>query len=262
MVLERDIDELIRKEVKGFPKCRKLWDMMSGDEEIASILEQANKVSVVRMGYNDHGRVHAKIVLLSALKIYKILEAKKLKGNIIKDDIGDDEDVRIAIMLGAYLHDTGMSISRKFHDVLSVILSKEIITRLLKDIYPKDFGKVVRMRSVAMECMLCHLGMYNSTSLESKIIATADGTDITKGRARIPSMLAKLNIHKFSALAIENVEIAEGSKKPVRVVVDMNDTTGIFQIEEQLMQKIRDVGFSEYIEIVARIKDGREFSYL
>jgi metal-dependent HD superfamily phosphatase/phosphodiesterase len=260
MVLESEVDEKIKEEIKDFAKCSKLWDIISKDEEIFNILEQANKVSIVRMGFNDHGRVHAKIVLLNALKIYKILESKGINGNIITDGIGDSEDVRVALMLAAYLHDIGMSVSRKSHDIIGAILAKDIVTRVLNNIY-NDIGKIARIRSLIFECILCHLGEYTSTSLESKIIATADGTDMTKGRARIPYKISKPDIHKFSALSIENVEIKEGVKKPIRIIAEMNDTTGIFQIEAQLMQKIRDVGFSDYVEIVAKIKDGREFSY-
>ncbi len=261
MVFERDIDRDILFEIRKFPRCRKLWGILSKDEEIFNILEQANKVAVIRMGFNDHGRVHAKMVLLNALKIYRILEGQGSRGNVITDDIGDREDVRIALMLGGYLHDSGMSVSRKSHDILAVIVSKGIVARILKVLYKDDFSKAVRMRMVVLECLLCHLGEYNSTSLESKIIATSDGTDMTKGRARIPYKLSKPDIHKFSALSIERVAITKGEKRPVRVTVEMNDTTGIFQIEEQLVQKMRDVDFADHVEIVAKIKDGREFSY-
>lgn len=261
MVLETGVDRDIENEIKDFRKCKKLWKLLAADEEIFNILEEANKVSVVRMGYNDHGKVHAKLVLLNALKIYKILESKGFKGNVITDGIGDREDVGVALMLGAYLHDSGMCMSRKSHDILGVIMSKEIVIRLLGELYDKELGKAARLRAIVLECILCHLGAYTSTSLESKIIATSDGTDMTKGRARVPYKLSKPDIHKFSALSIENVEITGGKKKPIKIIVEMNDTTGIFQIEAQLMQKIRDVGFADFVEIVAKIKDGREFSY-
>ena len=136
-----------------------------------------------------------------------------------------------------------------------------MMTRFLQAVYKDNLEKIVRIRAIVMECVLCHLGSYTSTSIESKIIATADGTDMTKGRARVPYKISKPDIHKFSALSIERVEIIKGQKKPVRIVVEMNDTTGIFQIEIQLMQKIRDVGFTDFIEIEAKIKDGRDYSY-
>jgi hypothetical protein len=262
MTSESSIDRELMKELKKYKKCLRLMRILENDEEVYYLLEQANKVMVVRMGFNDHGRVHSKIVALSALKIYSILEKKKIFGNIILEEIGNAEDVRMALLLGAYIHDIGNSISRDDHEILGAILTHSIITRILKSADSNaNIGKIVRMRSIIIEEILCHLGKYRSTSLESKIVATADGTDMTKGRARIPYRLSKPDIHKFSALAIENVSICEGKKKPVRIIVEMNDTTGIFQVEEQLLQKTRDVDFRDYVEVIARIKGRKEIEY-
>jgi len=262
MTSENSVDKELTQELKKYKKCLRLLNILEKDEEVYHLLEQANKVMVVRMGFNDHGRVHSKIVALNALKIYSILEKKKIFGNIILEEIGDAEDVRMALLIGSYIHDFGNSVSRDDHEIIGVILAHDIITRILRRADPNaTIGKIARMRSIIIEEILCHLGKYRSTSLESKIVATADGTDMTKGRARIPYKLAKPDIHKFSALAIENVFICEGKKKPVRIIVKMNDTTGIFQIEEQLLQKTSDVDFRDYIEVIARIKGRKEIEY-
>jgi len=259
---ENSIDKELTQELNKYKKCTRLLRIIERDEEIYSLLEQANKVMVVRMGFNDHGRVHSKIVALSALKIYSILEKKKIFGNIILEGIGDPEDVRMALLLGAYIHDIGNSVSRDDHEILGVILAHSIITRIIRMTDPAaSMEKIVRMRSIIIEEILCHLGKYKSTSLESKIVATADGTDMTKGRARIPYKISKPDIHKFSALAIEDVSIYEGKKKPVRIVVEMNDTTGIFQVEEQLLQKSTDADFRDYIEVIVKIKGRKEIEY-
>ncbi len=262
MTHEFSIDKELTQELKKYKKCERLLRILENDEEVYNLLEQANKVMVVRMGFNDHGRVHSKIVALNALKIYSILEKRKIFGNIIFEEIGDSEDVRMALLLGAYVHDIGNSISRDDHEILSVILAHSIITRMLQRADPNaNTGKIAMMRSIIFEEILCHLGKYRSTSLESKIVATADGTDMTKGRARIPYKIFKPDIHKFSALAIEDVSIYEGKKKPVRIIVEMNDTTGVFQVEEQLLQKTTDVDFRDYIEVIVRIKGRKEIEY-
>jgi hypothetical protein len=262
MTFEISIDKELIEELKKYKKCLNLIKILDKDKEVSGLLEQANKVMVVRMGFNDHGKVHSKIVASNTLKIYSILEKKNIFGNIILEEIGNAEDVRMALLLGAYLHDAGNSVSRDDHEILGVILAKDIIARILKRADPSaDMGKIARMRSIIIEEILCHLGKYRSTCLESKIVATADGTDITEGRARIPYKLSKPDIHKLSALAIENVTIAEGQEKPVRIIVDMNDTTGIFQVEEQLLQKIEDVDFRDYVEIVAKIKGRKDIKY-
>jgi hypothetical protein len=262
MTSETSTDIELKEELKRYKKCLRLLRILENDEEIYNLLEQANKVMVVRMGFNDHGRVHSKIVTLNALKIYSILEKKNILGNIILEEIGNAEDVRMALLIGAYIHDIGNSVSRDDHEILGVTLARSIITRILRRADPDaSIGKITRMRSIIIEEILCHLGKYRSTSLESKIVATADGTDMTKGRARIPYRLAKPDIHKFSALAIEKVTVMEGEKKPVRIIVEMEDTTGIFQVEEQVLQKIRDVDFKDYVEILVKIKGRKEIMY-
>jgi hypothetical protein len=258
IAVDRDLKNLLRK----YKKCLRLLQILENDEEVYELLEQANKVSVVRMGFNDHGRVHAKIVALASLKIYDLLEKNKIYGHIILEKIGNSEDVRVALLLGSYIHDIGISISRKEHEMLGVVLARGIITEILLKLDRNySAGQIAKMRSIILEEILCHLGRYTSSSLESKIVATADGTDMTRGRARIPYQIAKPDIHKFSALAIEKVSIEAGDIKPVKITANMNDTTGIFQIELQLLQKIHDVGFTDYIEVVAKIKDGREIKY-
>lgn len=261
MVLESDIDRQLSKELRNHPKGQSTLDLLLQDTEVTGLLEQANIVSITRMGFNDHGRVHAKIVSLNALRIYLLLQGQGISSNIIREEIGDQDDTIIALLAGSYLHDIGNSISRESHDLLGVILARDVLKRILPKTYSES-EKVSHLTPVILEEILCHLGAYKATSLEAKIVATADGTDMAEGRARIPYRIAKPDIHKFSALAIQRVEISKGERKPVRITVQMNDTAGIFQIEQQLMHKITDVGFDEYVEILAKIADGREVPYL
>ncbi len=261
MVLESEIDRQLSNILKNYTKGQASLDLLLQDVEVTGLLEQANIVSITRMGFNDHGRVHAKVVALNALRIYVLLQSQGVPSNIIREEVGNEDDTILALLVGSYLHDIGNSISRESHDLLGVILSRDILSRIIPKIY-SDPKQASHLTSVILEEILCHLGAYRATSLEAKIVATADGTDMAEGRARIPYRIAKPDIHKFSALAIQRVEISKGTKKPVRITVHMNDTAGIFQIEQQLLQKIRDVGFDEYVEVLAKIADGREVPYL
>src|SRR5437867_6453757 len=212
-MLESRVEEDLFKIVEEFPKCTKLLKIMVSDTEINSLLEAGNRISISRMGFNDHGKVHSKIVSLNSMKIYNLLEKKKIVGNIIKEEVGNDDDCRLAIILGSFLHDVGMCLSRESHDILGVIMGRHIVYRILSQIYPERIQKISYMESVVLESILCHLGGYRATSLEAKIVATSDGTDMTKGRARIPYKIAHPDIHQFSALAIERVTITSGDKK-------------------------------------------------
>lgn len=102
---------------------------------------------------------------------------------------------------------------------------------------------------------------YKPTSLEARIIPVSDALDMEEGRARLPYKLKGPDIHKFSALAIEKVEITKGSVKPVRVVVRMKNPSGTFQIEEVMMPKVRGSNAHEFLELYAKIGE-EELKYL
>jgi len=166
MTSENYVDQELKNELKKYKKCSRLLNILERDEEVYYLLEQANKVMVVRMGFNDHGRVHSKIVALNALKMYSILEKKKIFWNIVHEEIGNSEDVRMALLLGSYIHDIGNSVSRDDHEILGAVLAHDIITRMLRRADPSaSIGKIARMRSIIIEGILCHLGKYRSTSL-------------------------------------------------------------------------------------------------
>lgn len=256
--MQKEVEEELERILKG--KVREVYLKISNDEEIKGLLEQANNLSILRLGYNDHGEVHSKIVALNSLKMFEILVESGLKPSIVKEGVGDEEDSKIAILIGAYLHDIGCSVSRDSHEIIGAILSLPIIKRILKEFYPAS--KLSKISCFIIEAIISHMGNFESTSLEARIVGVADGTDITKGRARIPFHIGKKDIHKFSALAIDKVEIRKGEKKPIRIEVFMENPAGIFQTEEIMLKKIRDAKLEDYVEVVANIKGESELRYL
>ncbi|MCW1301309.1 MAG: HD domain-containing protein [Candidatus Nanoarchaeia archaeon] len=252
------LDSEILERVKSYGKCRRIVEALLADPRIDALLEQANKVAITRLGFNDHGQVHAKIVLLNSLKIFELL-TPYYTPSIIAEGIGDVEDVMIALCTGAFLHDIGVSVTRDHHELLGALLAKDIVVDLLSEVY--ELRKAYRILPIILEAIVCHMGTYKSTSLEAKIVGVADGTDMTKGRARIPFHIGKEDIHKFSALAIDEIQISRGIDKLVRITASMQDTAGIFQIEEILLRKIKGAGLEEAIEVFAIVK-GREIRYL
>ncbi len=79
----------------------------------------------------------------------------------------------------------------------------------------------------------------------------ADGTDMAGGRARIPYKTGKVDIHSLSALSITKVEIEGGDRKPVQILVSMNNPAGVFQIEQVLERKIKTSGIQDLVEVIA-----------
>lgn len=251
--VETEIDNALQEKVRGYKKVSYALKLLEADKYVEGLLSQANKVAIIRLGYNDHGPVHARITAYNGLKIMELLE---MEPTVVAEDIGDREDSMVAVLLGSFLHDCGISIVREGHELAGTVVSRDPINKILGKVYKDDY-KVAKMASIISECILCHMGTYKATSLEARVVETADGTDASKGRARVPFHIAKPDIHKFSALAIERVNIVKGEKKPVRFEVIMDNPAGVFQAEAIMKKKILDAEMENNVEILAKIKDQR-----
>jgi metal-dependent HD superfamily phosphatase/phosphodiesterase len=69
----------------------------------------------------------------------------------------------------------------------------------------------------------------------------------------VPFEQGRPNIHSLSAAAIDGVEITPGEDVAVTVEIAMNNSAGIFQVDELLATKLRGSGLESHIEVVARI---------
>ena len=99
-------------------------------------------------------------------------------------------------------------------------------------------------------------------TLEAGIIRVADALDMAEGRSRIPFQHGRVSIHSLSAAAIEGVEIKDGEKAPVLIEITMNNSSGIYQVDELLKAKLRGSGLEPYVEVVARIDTEAEKSLI
>jgi len=244
-------------------KCLKI---LLTDEEIQASQEYANTVSIMRLGYNDHGPVHMRTVTYNALLMLDLLKKAGIKTSLETDGCGDYEDSLLAVMTGAMLHDIGMGMGRQNHELHSTVLSHPIIDKLLACVYEDSTYKRVMVRAVALEGIAGHMGTISISSLEAGIVQIADGCDMTKGRARIPIALGHSprpgHIHQYSANSVEKVTITCGAEKPIRIDVDMSRQVGLFQIEEVLMHKISGSTAKQHIELYANVMNEEERRYL
>ena len=230
------------------------------DPEIEAIQNYANNVSIVRLGFNDHGPVHMRTVCRNALKMLKILSLSGIRTSLEDEQDGSFSDSVTAVILAGFFHDFGMTIGRQDHELYSGILSQPIIDRILYKFLPekKDLNRRVIIRSMAMEGILGHMGTRRIHSIEAGLILVADGCDMTKGRARIPMELNTKptvgDIHKYSANSIEKVKIHPGIEKPIQIEVFMSSDVGFFQIEEVLIPKINSSPARDFVELFAGIE--------
>ena len=263
------MDGKLTEIVKDFAlsgKADQALEMLLHDEELQAAQEYANTVSIVRLGYNDHGPVHMRTVTLNALIMLRLLRQAQIKTSLEKDECGDFEDSVTAVMCASMLHDLGMGIGRQDHEYTGVYLALPILNRLLAAVYRGDMRKQAIIRALALEGIVGHMGVHVVHSLEAGVIQVADGCDMTKGRARIPLALAHStkggHIRQYSANSIERVDIDAGDEKPIRINVRMSNASGFFQVEEVLLKKIAGSPAKPFVELYARVQDETPLQYL
>jgi metal-dependent HD superfamily phosphatase/phosphodiesterase len=62
-----------------------------------------------------------------------------------------------------------------------------------------------------------------------------------------------VGIHSISAAAIDAVDIAGGEGCPVRIEIAMNNSAGIFQVDDLLATKLRGTPLEGKVEVVASV---------
>jgi metal-dependent HD superfamily phosphatase/phosphodiesterase len=240
--------------------------LITTDGEIQATQEYANNVSIVRLGYNDHGPVHMRTVTLNAITMMDLLRQAGIKTSVEKEGVGDFEDSLIAVMLAAMLHDLGMGISRQDHEFHSAYLAAPMLDRILSKIFPENMQKKTMIRFLALEGISGHMGNRIIHSLEAGVVQVADGCDMTKGRARIPIAMNQSprvgHIHQYSANSIEEVRISRGQEKPICIKVGMSSEVGFFQVEEVLLNKIAASTAKPHIELYAQVQGEEDKKYL
>ncbi len=252
------VDEIVSSHTESDDLPARLLKLLLEDPEIKAIQDYANTVSITRLGFNDHGPVHMKTVCRNALKMLLILHKSGIQTSLEKENAGTFADSVCAVMLAAFLHDSGMTIGRKNHELYSAIITFNLIDNILKEALPDDIRRRVIIRSLALEGIIGHMGTNPIHSIEAGIILIADGCDMTKGRARIslerPSKPAEGDIHKYSANSIEKVRISHGEDKPIKIEVLMKAEVGFFQVEEVLIPKISSSPAKQFIELFAGVE--------
>ncbi len=251
-MLEKE-NAIIDAELADYPTAKRFVAALRKNQTILCYQNQANVMAVKRLGYNDHGPVHSVIVGANALTVLKIFERRKIEFTAIRDNPGlTADDVRVIVFAAAYLHDLGNCIHRAGHEVMSVVITKPILESLLMPFYPEEQKRVAVLCDI-LHAVLSHDEGRTSITTEAAIIKIADGTDCTEGRSRIPYKLGDFGIHTMSARSISDVRILEGKSAPLRIEVIMKDPSGIFQIENVMMEKIKSSGMADKVEVIAKL---------
>jgi metal-dependent HD superfamily phosphatase/phosphodiesterase len=81
---------------------------------------------------------------------------------------------------------------------------------------------------------------------------------MAQGRTRLPVESGQMGIHALSAAAIDSVSIEAGEERPVRVEITMNNSAGIFQVDDLLATKLRGTPLEGQVEVVASVQGETE----
>ncbi len=240
------------------PRVKQMFHLLENDPEVQGCLHMSNVMTVNRLKYNDHGAVHSRITAGSSLAIFDLLTGK-VERNTKQNGISM-VDARIIVLCGAYLHDIGNSVHRVDHEIHGCIIARPILDRLLGEVIP-DEDLALRMRPEILHSIFAHDDDAPCLTLEAGAITVGDGTDMAEGRARVPYNAGKVDIHALSALSIKRVEIEQGDAKPVRILVHMENPSGVFQVEEVLGRNIQTSGIAQHLEVFA-LMGGEEIKTL
>ena len=241
----------IRVPSRNNPLLEKALTMINEDVEIKTLWRVLNVNAIDRLEMTDHGPVHFQIVANIAIRLARILVKHQVPMGIVKNYELSNDHAELVILLGSLFHDLGMSIHREGHEGFSLFLANSLLHRLL-EFLPVDERTIVI--SETLHAIIAHRSGGKPYTVEAGIVRVADALDMSEGRSRIPYQAGKIDIHSVSAAAIDRVEIAEGTDKPIQINIWMNNMAGIFQVDDLLKQKLVGSGIEKYVVISAYIK--------
>ena len=239
-------------------KLRRVLARVNSDEQVKAWWHVANVNAVKRLGINDHSWVHVQIVANIGLRLLRLLARRGVEPGMVEDYDLKREDAELVVVLGALLHCIGMSVHREGHEDWSLFLAEPKMRELLAGIYEEPELTIVV--SEVLQAITSHRDYGRPLTLEAGIVRVADALDMEEGRSRIPFERGRVSIHSVSAAAIDEVVIGEGAERAVLVEIKMNNSAGLYQVDELLRAKLQGSGLEPYVEVVARIESEAEKS--
>ena len=231
------------------PRLATLLGAINEDDDLYALWVASNVNAVDRLGMTDHGPVHVKIVMNLALRLLRLFLDREIEPSVVSDYGMEAEDAEIVVAMASLMHDLGMAIHRQDHESFSLFLAKEKLDHLLPLVYDRRTASIVR--SEILHAIIGHRSGGRPLTLEGGIVRIADALDMAKGRSRIPVAGGSVSIHSVSAAAIESVALEPGSERPVRIVIRINNSAGMFQLDQLFRDKLQGSGIEDYVELEA-----------
>jgi metal-dependent HD superfamily phosphatase/phosphodiesterase len=245
----------VRAPTRGNRRLESFLDAVNSDDQVRAWWYMA-QVHAERLGMSDHSWVHMQIVLNIALRLLRLLVKAGVEPAVVADHGMRDRDAEVVVAGGALLHDVGMSIHRADHETYSLFLAGGALDRLLAGAYKEPERTIVA--SEILHAIIGHRRRGEPYTLEAGVVRVADALDMAQGRTRIPSEAGHDGIHSISAAAIDEVRIEAGEERPVRIEIQLNNSAGIFQVDDLLATKIRGTPLEGKVEVVAEVEGETE----
>ncbi len=214
------------------------------------------QVGSERLGMSDHSWVHIQIVANIALRMLRLADRAGIQPAMVVDHGMSARDSEVVVAAGSMLHDTGMSIHRADHEAFSLFLAEPKLRQLLDRVYEEPERTIVV--SEILHCIIGHRRRGQPYTFEAGVVRVADALDMAQGRSRLPVERGEIGIHSISAAAIDDVTIEKGTDRPIRVLIRMNNSAGIFQVDDLLATKIRGTPLEGHIEVIAAVEGETE----
>ena len=240
----------VRAPTRGNRRLEALLDRVNADVELRAWWHMA-QVTSERLGMSDHSWVHVQIVLNIALRILRLLARAGIEPAMVADHRMGGRDAEVVVAAGALLHDVGMSIHRADHEAYGLFLAERKLRELLDGIYDQPERTVVA--SEALHTIIGHRRRGEPYTLEGAVVRVADALDMAQGRSRVPVEAGRTGIHALSAAAIDEVVIEAGEDRPVHLEIRMNNSAGIFQVDDLLATKLRGTPLESHVEVAAAV---------
>jgi len=237
-------------------RLQRVMEWVNGNDDLYALWIAANVTAIERLGMTDHGPVHVKIVTNIALRLLRLLMDAGIEPAVVSNYGLEPADAEVVVTLGALMHDIGMSIHRLSHEDYSLFLAQEQLRALPADLYPPRVAAI--LRSEVLHAIIGHRTGGRPLTLEAGVVRVADALDMAKGRSRIPFEAGSVSIHSVSAAAVERIILEPGEEKPVRISIEINNSAGIFQLDQLFREKLKGSGLEPHLELRAFMKGESE----
>jgi uncharacterized protein len=249
-------DMRINVPARGNRTLRDVVERVNRDDSVKALWHAANVNAVARMQINDHSWVHIQIVTNIGLKLLRELKRAGVEPGMVTDYGMTQQDAEVVVALGCLTHCLGMAIHRNGHEEMSLFLAADRLPALLEGLYDEPERTIVVAE--VLQTIISHRSDGQPLSLEAGIVRVADALDMAKGRSRIPFETGCVSIHSLSAAAIEEVKITGGGDGKVMVEIEMNNSAGLYQVDNLLRSKLHGSGLEKHLEVAATLEGDTE----